>query len=312
MKVIKDTLDFQIEEPSIISLGKFDGIHAGHHLLMEALADGKKRGLKSVVFTFSISPKMHFDHELKMLTTDEEKMLLLEEAGVDYVIECPFNEAIMHMKAEDFLKMLTEKIAIREIAAGTDFRFGYQRSGDYRLLEKCAGKYGYRVTIYEKKQFEGADISSTRIRELLAGGEIEKANELLGYEYFFYGKVIHGNELGRTISAPTANLLPSPDKLLPPFGVYAAHVKVGEKEYQGIANIGRKPTVKGNYPAGVETFIFDFRENIYGQAIKVSLCGYIRPEQKFRSLEELKAQMEKDIAVCRKILDPREKTVYNQ
>ncbi len=310
MKVIKDTLDFQIKEPSIISLGKFDGIHAGHHLLMDALADGKKRGLKSVVFTFSISPKMHFDHDLKMLTTDEEKMLLLEEAGADYVIECPFNEDIMHMQAVDFLKMLTEKIRVKEIVAGTDFHFGYQRKGDYRLLQQCADRFGYRVRIFEKKQFEGADIGSTRIRGLLTDGKIQKANELLGYEYFFYGKVVHGNELGRTISAPTANLLPSADKLLPPFGVYAVHVRVDGREYNGIANIGKKPTVKGHYPAGVETFIFDFHEDIYGQIIKVSLCEYIRPEQKFRSLEELKTQMEKDIAACRKILEPGEKTVY--
>lgn len=304
MKVIKNTLDFQIKEPSIISLGKFDGIHAGHHLLMDALQDGKKRGLKSVVFTFNISPKMHFDHEQKMLTTDEEKMLLLEEAGIDYVVECPFNDDIMHMKASEFLKMLTEKIAVREIVAGTDFRFGFQRSGDYHLLKQCADQYGYQVTIFEKKQFEGADISSTRIRGLIAQGKIHKANNLLGYEYFFCGKVVHGNELGRTISAPTANLLPSTDKLLPPYGVYAVHVKIDGKQYNGIANIGEKPTVKGHYPAGVETFIFDFHEDIYGQIIKVSLCEYIRPEQKFCSLEELKFQMKKDIDACRKILEP--------
>ena len=206
--------------------------------------------------------------------------------------------------------MLTEKIRVKEIVAGTDFHFGYQCKGDYRLLQQCADRFGYRVRIFEKKQFEGADISSTRIRGLLTDGKIQKANELLGYEYFFYGKVVHGNELGRTISAPTANLLPSADKLLPPFGVYAVHVRVDGREYNGIANIGKKPTVKGHYPAGVETFIFDFHEDIYGQIIKVSLCEYIRPEQKFRSLEELKTQMEKDIAACRKILEPGEKTVY--
>lgn len=316
MIIIKDTLDFHIKEESVLSLGKFDGIHAGHHLLMQELQNGKKRGLASVVFTFSSSPKMRFEQDFHMLTTDDEKMQILESAGIDYVIECPFNEEIMHMHAEDFLKMLTEKIAIKEIVAGTDFRFGYQRKGDYHLLQACAQKFGYDVKIFQKKQFEGTDISSTRIRELLMKGNVETANELLGYEYFFYGTVVHGNALGRTISAPTANLIPSADKLLPPFGVYASHILLDGKQYNGITNIGKKPTVKGDNPAGVETFIFDFTGNIYGKKIRVSLCRFIRSEMKFKSLEELKVQMEKDIQTSRNVLEnvkkAREKSVYKQ
>ena len=302
MKIIKDTLDFKIKEDVILSLGKFDGIHRGHSLLMEALREGKMRGLKSAVLTFSVSPKVHFDSGMKILTTDEEKMQLLREDGIDYVIECPFNDEIMKMSAEAFLNMLAERMPIREIVAGTDFRFGYKRQGDHELLRRCASKYGYKIKIFEKRQFEGADISSTRIRNLLAEGEIEKANKLLGYEYFFFGKVIHGNELGRTIAAPTANLLPPADKLLPPFGVYASHIVINGHLYRGISNIGKKPTVNGEYPAGVETYIFDFEDNLYDQMIKVSLCSYIRPEKKFRSLEELKNQMQKDIQICKDIL----------
>lgn len=307
MIIIKDTLDFHIEEEVVLSLGKFDGIHAGHHLLMEELQNGKKRGLASAVFTFSSSPKMRFEQDFHMLTTDDEKMQILENAGIDYVIECPFNEEIMHMQAEDFLKMLTEKIAVREIVAGTDFRFGYQRQGDYRLLEACAQKFGYTVKIFQKKQFEGADISSTRIRTLILEGDIETANKLLGYEYFFCGTVVHGNALGRTIATPTANLIPSAEKLLPPFGVYASHIMLDGKQYNGITNIGKKPTVKGDNPAGVETFIFDFNGDIYGKNICVSLCRFMRPEMKFRSLEELKGQMQKDIQASRTVLENMKK-----
>lgn len=307
MIIIKDTLDFHIEEEVVLSLGKFDGIHAGHHLLMEELQNGKKRGLASAVFTFSSSPKMRFEQDFHMLTTDDEKMQILENAGIDYVIECPFNEEVMHMQAEDFLKMLTEKIAVREIVAGTDFRFGYQRQGDYRLLEACAQKFGYTVKIFQKKQFEGADISSTRIRTLILEGDIETANKLLGYEYFFCGTVVHGNALGRTIATPTANLIPSAEKLLPPFGVYASHIMLDGKQYNGITNIGKKPTVKGDNPAGVETFIFDFNGDIYGKNICVSLCRFMRPEMKFRSLEELKGQMQKDIQASRTVLENMKK-----
>ncbi len=303
MKIIKDTLDFQIEEDVILSLGKFDGIHKGHSLLMEALREAKGRGLKSVVLTFSTSPKMHFDHEMKILTTDEEKMRILAEKGIDYVVECPFNDEIMQMQAVDFLKMLTEHMHVREIVAGTDFRFGHKRQGDYRLLQQCAAEFGYQIRIFEKKQYEGSDISSTRIRKLLQEGNMKKANMLLGYEYFFLGPVVHGNQLGRTISAPTANLQPGENKLLPPFGVYASHVTVDGRSYNGISNIGKKPTVNGQNPAGVETYIFDFHEEIYGKELKVSLVEFIRPEKKFASLDELKTQMRTDIERSRQILE---------
>ncbi len=302
MKIIKDTLDFQIEEEVILSLGKFDGIHKGHSLLMEALQEAKGRGLKSAVLTFSTSPKMHFDHEMKILTTDEEKMRILEEMGIDYVVECPFNDEIMQMQAVDFLKMLIERMQIREIVAGTDFRFGHKRQGDYHLLQQCAPEFGYQIRIFEKKQYEGSDISSTRIRALLQDGNIKKANMLLGYEYFFLGPVVHGNQLGRTIAAPTANLQPAECKLLPPFGVYASHIILDGKTYDGISNIGKKPTVHGENPAGVETYIFDFHEEIYGKELKVSLVEFIRPEKRFASLEDLKKQMSKDIEKSRQIL----------
>lgn len=301
MKYIKNTLDFRISEPSVISLGKFDGLHMGHRYLMEEVEKGKIEGLKSVVFTFDIPPKSIHGTEYKVLSTNEEKAQIFSAAGVDYLIECPFTEKFRQMSPQEFLKMLTEKINVKKIVAGTDFRFGYKRSGTYEDLKACAGHYGYEAAIVKKKQYKGVDISSTRIRECIAGGDMEEANELLGYSYFLSGIVQHGNEIGRTIGFPTANQIPKPEKLLPPNGVYAVEVLLDGKKYRGISNVGCKPTIHGKNPVGVETYIFDFHEEIYGRQMKVSFLKFIRGERKFASLTELQAQLGRDIEVCREL-----------
>lgn len=301
MKYIKNTLDFTISEPSVISLGKFDGLHMGHRYLMEEVEKGKREGLKSVVFTFDIPPKSIHETEYKVLSTNEEKAQIFSAAGVDYLIECPFTEEFRQMSPREFLEMLTAKINVKKIVAGTDFRFGYKRSGTYEDLRAYAGQFGYEAAIVKKKQYKGADISSTRIRECIANGDMTEANELLGYSYFLSGTVLHGNEIGRTIGFPTANQLPTPEKLLPPNGVYAVEVLLNGKTYHGISNVGCKPTIQGENPVGVETYIFDFHEEIYDQKMKVSFLKFIRREQKFASLAELQAQLKRDIEVCRKL-----------
>lgn len=297
MKYIKNTLDFTISEPSVISLGKFDGLHMGHRYLMEEVEKGKREGLKSVVFTFDIPPKSIHEAKYKVLSTNEEKAQIFSAAEVDYLIECPFTEEFRQMSPREFLGMLTEKINVKKIVAGTDFRFGYKRSGTYEDLKACAGQYGYEAAIVKKKQYKGADISSTRIRECIARGDMEEANKLLGYFYFLSGPVLHGNEIGRTIGFPTANQIPAQEKLLPPNGVYAVEVLLNGKTYRGISNVGCKPTIQGENPVGVETYIFDFHEEIYGQQMKVSFLKFIRREQKFASLEELQAQLKRDVGV---------------
>ena len=234
MKYIRNTVDFQIEEDTVISLGKFDGIHRGHELLMERLAEKKREGLKAAIFTFDIPPRRNVQHvEAKVLTTNEEKMHIFEEMGIDYLIECPFTEEVMHMEPEDFIRMLVERLHVKCIVAGEDFRFGHNRRGDYRMLQEYAGKLGYEALILKKMKEDARDISSTFVREEIAAGNIEKANHLLGYRYFVKGMVKHGNQIGRTIGIPTINLIPPEEKLLPPFGVYVSEVAIGEERYQG-------------------------------------------------------------------------------
>ena len=297
MKYIRNTVDFQIEEDTVISLGKFDGIHRGHELLMERLAEKKREGLKAAIFTFDIPPRRNVQHvEAKVLTTNEEKMHIFEEMGIDYLIECPFTEEVMHMEPEDFIRMLVERLHVKCIVAGEDFRFGHNRRGDYRMLQEYAGKLGYEALILKKMKEDARDISSTFVREEIAAGNIEKANHLLGYRYFVKGMVKHGNQIGRTIGIPTINLIPPEEKLLPPFGVYVSEVAIGEERYQGVTNVGCKPTIEGNNPVGVETYLLDFHENVYDRIVTVEFISKIRAEHKFENIEALKEQMENDIA----------------
>ena len=297
MKYIRNTVDFQIEEDTVISLGKFDGIHRGHELLMERLAEKKREGLKAAIFTFDIPPRRNVQHvEAKVLTTNEEKMHIFEEMGIDYLIECPFTEEVMHMEPEDFIRMLVERLHVKCIVAGEDFRFGHNRRGDYRMLQEYAGKLGYEALILKKMKEDARDISSTFVREEIAAGNIEKANHLRGYRYFVKGMVKHGNQIGRTIGIPTINLIPPEEKLLPPFGVYVSEVAIGEERYQGVTNVGCKPTIEGNNPVGVETYLLDFHENVYDRIVTVEFISKIRAEHKFENIEALKEQMENDIA----------------
>ncbi len=294
MEYIKNTLDFHIAEPAAVSLGKFDGLHLGHKYLIRELEKSRAQGHKSVIFTFDVPPRSLEDENYKVLLTNQEKEQIFADAGIDYVIECPFTEDLKSMSPVAFLEMLTERIPVREIVAGTDFRFGKNRCGGSDELLNFASKLGYRAVIVDKMQCGGRDVSSTRIRKEIAQGHMEEANLLLGYPYFLDAPVVHGNELGRTLGFPTMNQRPSGKKLLPPNGVYASSVTVGGVSFYGVTNIGNKPTVGGGYPTGVETYIFDFDRQVYDQEIRVSFLSFLRPERKFSSVDELKAQIERD------------------
>lgn len=295
MKYIKETLDFHISDPCVLTLGKFDGLHSGHRYLMEAMEEGKSMGLKSVVFTFDIPPKSIHEKQYTVLSTNEEKEKIFADAGVDYLIECPFTEELRRMSPCEFLEMLTSKIHVKMVVVGTDFCFGFQRSGNYKVLREYENTFGYRTIVVKKKQYLGEDISSTRIRNCIIAGDMETANLLLGYAYFVSGQVVKGNQIGRTVGIPTANQILPPEKLLPPKGVYASKILLRGREYIGISNVGQKPTIEGSFPMGIETNIFDFEGDIYGENIKVSLYRFIRPERKFDSLQALVAQMNLDI-----------------
>lgn len=297
MKYIRNTTDFYIEENTVISLGKFDGIHRGHERLMEHLTEKKKAGYAAAVFTFDIPPRKNIsDAEAKVLTTNEEKMHLFELSGIDYLVECPFTPEIMCMDALDFIEKIVRQLHVKCIVVGDDFHFGHNRGGDSSLLLQYADTYGYEVIVVDKIKEDARDISSTFIREEIAKGNIRKANRLLGYRYFVTGIVEHGNQIGRTIGIPTINQLPPPEKLLPPNGVYVTEVWIGGQKYRGVTNVGCKPTIEGDNPIGVETHVLDFTENIYNQLVTVEFMDRVREERRFESVGQLKQQMIKDIA----------------
>lgn len=298
MEYIKGTTTFKIEEPTVLSLGKFDGLHRGHELLMDYVFQKKKEGLKAAIFTFDIPPKKNVEHiQTQVLTTNEEKCRLFEKIGIDYLIECPFTQEVMCMEPEAFIEMMVRQLKVKCMVVGKDFHFGHNRRGDYRMLQKYADEFDYEVEVVDKMQEDGRDISSTFVREQIMAGNMEKANALLGYGYFVEGTVLHGRKMGKAVlGIPTINLIPPKEKLLPPFGVYLSITEWNGKSYPGITNIGCKPTIEGENPTGVETHIFDFQEEIYGKEVKVSFISKIREEKKFASLDALKEQMARDVA----------------
>lgn len=289
---------FHIPAPAVVTIGKFDGRHRGHQKILKAMADWKKRkGLVIAVFTFSKAPSaVVAGGPQTVITTNEERRYMMEQAGVDYLVEYPFNESVAHMDPENFVeKVLMGQMNAQAVVVGTDCGFGYKRAGNAELLKRLSPKLGFGLTIVEKAKEDNRDISSTYIREELDKGNMEKANELLGRPFSIHGKVVHGNHIGSSVLGfPTANILPPPEKHLPKFGVYISKVITEQKEYRGVTNIGKKPTVAGDYPAGAETFLLDFDGDLYGQVIEVQLFHFLRPEKKFDSLEELKVQIERD------------------
>ncbi len=297
MKYIHGLENININADTAVTVGKFDGLHRGHELLTDRITHQKQTGLKAVVFTFSSSPKKVLEGEQTFIVTNEERRNLFEEAGVDYLIECPFTEELMHMLPESFIDLLCDKLHMKYMAVGSDFTFGYMGKGDASLLETLSVTKGFRLEVLDKLQDLSCkrDISSTYIRQEIEKGNVAKAGELLGKPYFIYGKIIHGNHIGHRLGIPTINIRPEPEKLLPPFGVYAVEVLVDGCTYRGMTNVGVKPTVGEAVPTvGIETYIFDFDRDIYGEKAKVLFLDYMRPEKKFPSFDALKEQLEKD------------------
>lgn len=292
--------EFQLNHTAV-TLGKFDGIHLGHQLLLHRILE--KKELTSVMFTFDLHPcNLFSDQELRLIDTQEERIRFLERTGLAYLIAFPFTRDTAAMDPRVFVKeILVDKLGARLVVVGEDFRFGHKRAGDVELLSDLSGKYGFEVVSYPKLIEDGGVVSSTRIRSLIEAGRMEEAAALLGRPFSFLGLVIHGNKLGRTVGMPTANLRPEPGKLLPPDGVYVADIRMDGKErtYRGITNVGYKPTVGGETVPGVETWIFDFEGDLYGRELEVRLLSFVRPERKFESLQAVRAQVEHDARTAR-------------
>ena len=303
MEYIYGKTEFQFHN-SCVTLGKFDGLHRGHQLLLSQLYEYEKRGYTSVMFTFDYHPENLFsEKEIDLIYTEEEKKELLTRKGPQVLISYPFTKESANMEPEDFIrKILIQQLDAKVIVVGTDYRFGKKRRGDVVMLQEYTKVYGYELIVCEKLTMEHKVISSTRIRDELKLGHISSVNEMLGSPYKIFGTVVTGHQIGRTIGVPTVNLLPPSHKLLPPNGVYAATVTVEGKTYCGVANIGCKPTVQSNGQLGVETNLFDFHEDLYGKEIEVALLAFLRPEKKFTSVTKLKEQVQKDIKQAKEFL----------
>ena len=298
LKII-DSLEFHIEEPTAVAIGKFDGIHLGHMELLKYVLRKKDDGFKAVVFTFEPSAAVFFGgKDIKEVTTRDEKRLIFEEMGIDYLVEFPLSSETASIEADIFVKdILCEKLNMKYIAAGTDISFGYKGLGNVELLKELANVYLYQANIIDKVMYEGREISSTYVREEIAKGDMKTVEALLGHPYSFAGTVEYGFKLGRKLGFPTMNQYPDALKILPPLGVYYSNVSYDGTVYHGLTNIGRRPTVAacGDEHISIETYLYDFDMDMYGKNIVTQLLEFKRPEMKFDSKEHLSAQIQQDL-----------------
>lgn len=297
MEYVKGIEEYKGTCETAVTLGKFDGLHRGHQKLISSIKQRAKGDIKSVVFAFDMRAFFKARGMIRdQIMTNRERRVHLEDQ-VDYLIECPFTEKIQIMEPEDFVRqILVDMLHVRYIAVGSDYRFGVNQKGDVNLLKEWAPRYGYEIDIIEKERYQGRIISSSYVKEALRQGNMELVHNLLGYPYSIMGNVIHGQQLGRTLGFPTMNVLPSHVKLLPPKGVYACKVCVDDTWYQGIGNLGNKPTVHSDGKVLVEAYLYDYHGDAYGKCIDIRFFSYERGEQKFHSVEDLKNQVERDKA----------------
>lgn len=306
MKVI---VDIQKSEErlknSYVALGTFDGVHRGHRVLINsAIEKAKKNGGISVVYTFLNHPLEIIAPERvpKMINTIGEKLRLLEEMGVDYVVLQTFDEKYAETSKEEFIdKILIEYLGAKEIFVGFNYTFAERGSGNVEYLRSVASKKGIKLNEIQAVEYKGQILSSTLIRKFILEGKIEEANMFLGRPFFISGEVEHGKKLGRVLGFPTANLKVV-NKVYPPFGIFGGTVLIeGEKEkYNAVINIGKNPTLKPG-ELSVEVHILDFNRDIYGKKIDVSIEKHLRDEKKFSSMEELRQGIKNDVENWRKI-----------
>ena len=291
----------------VVAIGNFDGVHRGHQAVLEcALALASKEGLPAVVLTFEPHPRSFFkpDQPVDRLTDAAQKAEILGLMGFDAVVEQPFTAEFSARTAEDFVQhILVEKLHASRVVTGYDFHFGKGRRGTPEFLERAGGNAGFSVMLVDAFTDEGGDlVSSTRIRALLSEGDVAQAAGLLGYRYMIRGEVIHGKKLGRALGFPTANMEPDGQTSLK-HGIYAVKFRRQNGAlHDGVASFGRRPTVDGDGMPLLETFVFDFSDDLYGETVSVSFFGFLRGEVKFEGLDPLVEQMKCDEEEARAIL----------
>lgn len=308
MKVYRDIKKFIPVPKAIVTVGTFDGVHLGHQAILKRMVnEAKASGGETVVITFYPHPRqvLNLDSSnLRFISTQEKKIERLKEIGIDNLIIIEFTKDFSRIPSETFIKDYIIKIIHPvKLVVGYDHHFGKNRMGDYKQLFDLGIEYHFKVERVPAQDVEHIAVSSTKIRNALNLGDVVRANSLLGYQYTIYGKVCHGNKLGRTWGFPTANLeFPPEYKLITTRGVYACFVDYNGKSYQGMTNIGKRPTITDEGELTIEVNIFDFDEDIYDKTISIRFVERLRDEKKFDSTDHLKKQLEMDKTKAKEVL----------
>lgn len=306
MKIFNGFDQLTVIPNPVLTIGTFDGVHVGHQKIIQKLNnEAKKIGGESVLFTFYPHPRMVLfpdSHGIKLIQTQEEKIEKLEKMGLQNLIIFPFTKEFSNLTATEFVsEYLVNQLHVKKIVIGYDHQFGKNREGTLDFLKEISATYNFDVIEISAKEIDEVNVSSTIIRDAIDNGDISMANKYLGSPFELRGKVIKGKELGRTIGYPTANIQMEGDlKIIPKQGVYAVEVVLPDYSvYKGMMNIGYRPTISNDRSLSIEVHLFDFNANLYDTFIVVRLLLYVRSEQKFSSVEELKKQIQEDEKLCR-------------
>ncbi len=303
-EIIRTLSDAHLSQPSVITIGSFDGVHRGHaHLIQTVIAHAREKNAASIVVTLNPHPRMVLrpDSPMQLLSTLDERVELLAQQGLDYVVVFSFSLEQSKLRAREFVELLRNHLHIIELVCGPNFALGYRREGTIPVLQDLGKEFGFTITVVESHQFQDGIISSTRVRELVANGDVTEATTLLGRYPMLRGVVVHGDHRGRELGYPTANLEVPDRKLIPANGIYAVRVRLGNEWYDGAASIGIRPTFGGGKRL-VEIFILDFSRWIYGEELEVYFIERLRDEEKFDSIQALLDQMALDVQNARAIL----------
>lgn len=290
----------------VATIGFFDGVHAGHRFLIEQVKEqAKKESLASAVITFPVHPRkvLHKDYQPALLCSYDEKVERIMSTGIDYCISLDFTQEMSRLTAYDFmLKILKEKLNAKTLVIGYDHRFGHNRTEGFEDYKRYGEEMG--MTVLQATESNPQEhVSSSRIRRLLGNGDVEKAAQLLTYNYTISGKIVEGFKVGRTIGFPTANIKVWEDfKVIPAFGVYAVHVNIEGQKYDGMLYIGKRPTLHNGDNISLEVNIFDFDDDLYHKSLSVEFLKFVRADHKFNNIEELKTQINKDKEQVKKLL----------
>ena len=299
MKLHNSTDNLPAFKNAVITIGTFDGVHCGHQQIIKTLKDtAAAANGESVIITFHPHPRKVVSSVvtgIRLITTLQERIDLIAKTGIDHLVVVPFTDFFANQTAEKYISdFLVDKFHPHTIIIGYDHRFGKDRTGNYKLLEEKAAVYNYRLMEIPEHLLDAVKVSSTNIRNAIIHGNIDEANKLLGYQFFFEGEVVHGDKIGRTLGYPTANLkMIDDEKIVLGDGIYAVYADVEGKNYKGMMSIGFRPTVNGKRRV-VEVNLFDFNREMYGHVIRVHVAKYLRSEVKFNGLEELKQALHKD------------------